>query len=71
MQWESIEKGLKKIVGTEAVAPIRTNIDALAELTKKEMTDLGGSLLHTVNSARRSYEAMLEIFPSAHKTEKY
>jgi len=63
LQWERIEKGLTKIVGADAVTPIKENINKLAKLVRKEMIDLGGSLLHTVNAARESYEAMLEIFP--------
>jgi hypothetical protein len=63
LQWERIEKGLIKIVGADAVTPIKENINKLAKLVRKEMIDLGGSLLHTVNAARESYEAMLEIFP--------
>jgi hypothetical protein len=70
LQWERIQKGLVKIVGADAVAPINENINKLAKLVRKEMIDLGGSLLHTVNAARESYQAMLEIFPVNSNTEK-
>jgi hypothetical protein len=61
---------LIKIVGADAVTPITENINKLAKLVRKEMTDLGGSLLHTVNAARTSYEAMLQIYPLNGKLEK-
>ncbi|XP_059479768.1 uncharacterized protein LOC132199220 [Neocloeon triangulifer] len=62
-EWKLIEKDLKRLVGSDAVAPISANVKLLGEQINGQMTMVTSTLLKTINDSRASYEAMRVLFP--------